>query len=353
VQRPVPSQAEHRPQLVPTSGNAHCPAWHEPAQASLPPDAAWHAFRGSAPSATAVQIPTDPVVLQYSQFPAHAELQHTPSTQLPDTHSALPTHASPSAFCGWHALPSQYWSPGHPPHVPPETHRWHPPSHALSQHTPFAQKPLAQSAGAVQLLPLASLQVPAPSQALGATHGVVAVESVLRTGRFVQVPTLPLTSQAMQLAMQAVSQQAPSTQLPETQSSGPPGHPWPFSFLQAPLPSQALGEAQAGEGSWPNCGTFVQVPTVPARLHAMQTSAHAVLQHTVSTQWPEAQSPVPPGHPWPLAALQWPAPSHAFGATQALAGQVSAAATGRFPHVPRCDARSHAMQVAVHSASQQ
>jgi hypothetical protein len=90
----------------------------------------------------------------------------------------------------------QYWFVRHPPQEPPALHTWHAPLHAAAQQTPFAQKPLAQSAAAVQEPPLVNLQLPAPSQAFDPPHAVVAFGSGLRTGSGLHVPTLLPTLQA-------------------------------------------------------------------------------------------------------------------------------------------------------------
>jgi hypothetical protein len=42
-------------------------------------------------------------------------------------------------------------------------------------------------------------------------------------------------------------------------------------------------------GSWP-LGTSLQLPFLPARLQLLQVPVHVELQHTLSTQWPEAQA---------------------------------------------------------------
>jgi hypothetical protein len=152
--------------------------------------------------------------------------------------------------------------------------------------------------------------------------------------------------------MQAVSQQTPSTQLPDAQSLGPFGQLWPFSFRQWPAPSHEVGEAHTGAGSWPYRGMFVQVPALVVRLHAMQLPAQAVSQQTPSMQLPEPQAEVAP-QVWPFAALQTPAPSQTLVPAHAPAGTVSGAPAGRLEQVPSDPVTPQDLQVAVQVLSQQ
>jgi hypothetical protein len=52
------------------------------------------------------QVPTEPELSQASHWPSQAVLQHTPSTQLPDAHSAVIVHAPPLGWRGTH-MPSR------------------------------------------------------------------------------------------------------------------------------------------------------------------------------------------------------------------------------------------------------
>jgi hypothetical protein len=65
-----------------------------------------------------------------------------------------------------------------------------------------------------------------PSQRYGVQLGLPDDAS----GRGVQLPRLPATSQPSQLPVHAPSQQNPSTQKPLAHCTGPP-HPWPVLFL--------------------------------------------------------------------------------------------------------------------------
>ncbi len=47
---------------------------------------------------TALHLPTEPLTSHAWHCPAHAVSQHTPSTQLPEPHSALVPHAVPLAL---------------------------------------------------------------------------------------------------------------------------------------------------------------------------------------------------------------------------------------------------------------
>ena len=62
----------------------------------------------AAPFADAVQVPTAPVTLHASHAPGQAELQQTPSTQLPVWHCALFEQAVPLPRSGTQVVPLQY-----------------------------------------------------------------------------------------------------------------------------------------------------------------------------------------------------------------------------------------------------
>jgi hypothetical protein len=66
-------------------------------QTSPPPSL--HAARGATGApVTGEQVPTCPVRLHAWHCPVHAPSQHTPSTQLPEPHSALDEHVVPRSF---------------------------------------------------------------------------------------------------------------------------------------------------------------------------------------------------------------------------------------------------------------
>jgi hypothetical protein len=67
-----------------------------------------HAGLPGVRATTALQLPAEPIRLQASQPPAHAELQHTPSTQKPETHWSVAAHACPFGFFGTQAPEAQY-----------------------------------------------------------------------------------------------------------------------------------------------------------------------------------------------------------------------------------------------------
>ena len=92
------------------------------------------------------------------------------------------------------------------------------------------------------------MQLPLPSQALGAMHALPGKLSAAFCGSLVQVPSLPATLQAQQVVVQAVSQHRPSTQLPDAHRAGLLPQLPPFSSLQLPLPSQELGAMQESVG---------------------------------------------------------------------------------------------------------
>ena len=60
-----------------------------------------------------VHVPTEPARLHAAQVPAHAELQHTPSTQLPLEHSPAREHAVPLPKSAHAPAPLQAVAPVH------------------------------------------------------------------------------------------------------------------------------------------------------------------------------------------------------------------------------------------------
>ena len=58
---------------------------------------------------TGSQRPADPVWLHETQLPAHAELQHTPSTQKPEAQPSPDVQSAPLALLP--QLPATHWCP--------------------------------------------------------------------------------------------------------------------------------------------------------------------------------------------------------------------------------------------------
>lgn len=75
------------------------------------------------------------------------------------------------------------------------------------------------------------------------------------------------------------------------------------------LPSQLAWQApepgQVARAPWGAPKTGVQLPTLPGMSHASHCPLHAALQHTLSTQMPEPQSPAV-AHDAPLGLLHAP-----------------------------------------------
>ena len=172
-----------------------------------------HSLSGSVLAVTVVQVPFGMPVLalvQASQVPVHAALQHTPSAQKPLAHSDAIPHASPGPFLQEPAplIPLQTCVPAHSlsgsvpasrgAHVPSAaavleaTHASHKPLHATLQQTPSTQKVLMHSPAApfvVQAEPADSLvQAPAPLQLVTPTHSFAGSWPL---ATLVQVPMAP------------------------------------------------------------------------------------------------------------------------------------------------------------------
>lgn len=174
------------------------------------------------------------------------------------------------------------------------------------------------------------------------------------------VPLVPLpflaAVHAEHVPEQALSQQTPSAQTLLKQSAGLAGHVAPFSYWQAPAPSQdtsAPEQMPAGKLSSVPRSKLWHVPMKPMTLQAMHTSVHAVSQQTPSVQLLWRQS-VPMAQVWPSSNLQLPAPSHdCVFPEHAIMPLVSSWFTGTFEHVPTLPATLHAWHVPVHAVLQQ
>ena len=203
----------------------------EPAQAVCP-------LRGAPLTATQVPGPEDSA--QASQAPAQAVLQQTPSAQKPLTHWLAAVHACPAfslqAPVASHdfvlvqlfassALVTATQMP------PPPVHAWQVPHEAVPQQAPSTHAPLAQSAAAVQVCPLAFLQAPVASQDCAPLQ----VSSIAAfTG--LQVPASPVRLQARQAVVQALLQQTPSAQKPLVHSPAA-AQTCPFAFFATHFPA--------------------------------------------------------------------------------------------------------------------
>jgi hypothetical protein len=167
-------------------------------------------------------------------------------------------------------------------------------------------------------------QVPAPVQVLPPHSDWGSAPSA----EAVQVPSFPATLQASQGPVHETPQQTPSVQYPEAHSAARPhASPAARADTQAPAlqnfpalqsASRAHGDAQppaplqvkaphSAAGSVP-AASAVQPPSSPGTLQAWQVPVQAALQHTPSTQNPDAQSEAwAHASPLPLGPLQLPA----------------------------------------------
>jgi hypothetical protein len=190
----------------------HLPSMQNPLAQSLAAAHAWafaarqcpapsHAAAGPthAPSVwsagTLVHVPSAPATLQATHSPAQAALQQYPSTQLADTHSVLPTQASPFVFL--HApAPSHALGAPQVPSVRPAAmfvvhvplafaQLLHAVVHASAQQVPSTQKPDAHCAAPVQLWPSASLHAPDPSHTFVPLHTAAGARSGCPAATFV------------------------------------------------------------------------------------------------------------------------------------------------------------------------
>jgi len=242
---------------------------------------------GAAPAGATLQVPTAPSRLHRSHPAVQGPLQHTPSAQKPEAHSAPPLQEAPSTFFG--------------PHVPA-----------------WQKLPALQSVSALH----EARQVPVPLQ-VALPHSPA---GSVRAGMGEQVPTNPDRLQAWQAPLQEPLQHTPSAHAPELHSvPAPQTSPFSFSAVQAPpaqrepalqsaleaqpdwhtpAPSQVF-PPQAPSGSVPR-PWLTQKPCVPATAQDWQPPLQEVVQQTPSTQKPDAH--------WDAAVQEAPAASCAMHA---------------------------------------
>lgn len=172
------------------------------------------------------------------------------------------------------------------------------------------QKPLLQSALTVHVLWLSSKQSPSwhlfaahsASIAHGAPPGTLHIGAAqtadvhwLSTLQSAHLPAVqrPLPQATLSAQTPPVwTRHRPAKHLLLAQSLSAP-HFWLASFLQTPAPLHTCdGALLQVTGSVLPMGTFEQIPTVPAILHAWHVPVQAVSQQRPSSQWVLAQLPL-------------------------------------------------------------
>jgi hypothetical protein len=220
----------------------------------------------------------------------------------------------------------------------------HSPVHAESQQTPSAQKPFTHWLFCVQPTPLPRRQAPAPLQTL---VPVQLGESCWLSGMLAQVPTLPGRLQVWHVPLQLLLQQTPSTQLPLVHWL-PCAQRIPLLRRHAPEPLHTELPPHVPGSCWKE-SVLVQVPTLPAMLHAWQVPLHALEQQTPSTQTPAAHwLYCPQGAPW--SKRQRPAPLQTLPPAQV---PLSGWRAGEKVQIPRLPGTLQAWQVPLHALLQQ
>jgi hypothetical protein len=328
---------------------------HPPAPSqALPP---LHVPGSATPLATRAHAPP----AQVRHVSVHTALQHTPSTQWPDTQSVAPAQVCPSISRQTPA-PSHRCEPlqaglafesGAPAatsvvQVPAAlAHDRHGAVHALAQQVPSTQCPDRQSPSTPQPCPSTFLQAPAPSHAFPPLQAGLPFGSPSPAPTFVVHVPVALAHER-HVVVHASAQHVPSTQFPEMQSAGC-AQLWPSFRLHPPAPSHAWVPAQV-PSSYP-FAWFPHVPGCPERSHRWHVPPQASLQQKPSTQFPLKHSPAPL-HRSPWTFLHAPAPSHCDPPPHAFVGYPSVCPTGRLVHTPTDPSTLHALQVAVQSLSQ-
>jgi hypothetical protein len=200
----------------------------------------------------------------------------------------------------------------HVPTLPAIAHDLQVPVHALLQQKPCAQKPESHSPAVVHAVPIGfSVQMVA-LQMLGDTQSVLAEQLVRQAlavesqvyfphGSGVAAPQVPAPSHARADSAVVVLMHAG------------PAHCVPLAYLwHAPAPSHmpslpqvdaaAIGHWDATSGGDP-AGIGEQVPTLPVSEHDVHVPVHALLQQTLLTQWPDAQSASSPDEQVPPTGI--------------------------------------------------
>jgi hypothetical protein len=191
------------------------------------------------PAVTEVQVPRLPTTAHDMQVPVQADVQQTPSVQIPLTHSSLPPHELPGG---------------------------------LSPHLP-----LLQTAGAAQSLfetqvdrqeGTTSQRYGKQDEAAGITH--TPAPSQVAVGVNVVVP----------LSQLALRHEVPCPYL------------WQVPALQSPLVPhvEVACTMHISAGSGALFGTFAQVPFEAGSAHDLQASLHSVVQQTPWKHFSEAHS---------------------------------------------------------------
>jgi len=183
--------------------------------------------------------------------------------------------------------------------------------HAVAQQTPWEQKPESHSAADVQATPVAFFVQLLPLQILGTTQSALAVQLVLQA---------PVTSSQAYFPHEVV---VAAAQLPApSQSRGELAvepvqlalaHCVPLMCLrQAPAPLQvpslphvvaaAAGHCAATSGGSP-AAIGEHVPTLSASEQDMHMPVQALLQQTLFTQNPDAQSEFSPDEQIPPTGI--------------------------------------------------
>jgi len=352
TQNPLPHSAfcVHAP---PITIGAHAPA---PLHVCAP----MHSFAGSEPLVMFEHVPTEPALLHAWQSPLHAELQQFPSTQKPLWHSAFSMHG-PLTMSPHAPAPLQLVDPAHSfagsvfagtlvhvPRLPVTLHAWQVVPHAVLQQYPSTQLALTQSVATAHVSPLAFLHAPAEHTCVPA-HSLSGSEPVVTLPHVPLLPPVFAAEHAWHVPEHAFAQHTPSTQNVLVHSAACVHAAPTAKSAHAPAPLQAVAPTHSLAGSLP-FAMFEHVPTEPARLHAAHVPAHAVLQHTPSTQLPlthsapsEQAAPIAK-NPHAPAPLQLTAPTHSFAGSCPFA---------MLEHVPSEPATLHAWHVPEQAALQQ
>jgi hypothetical protein len=229
----------------------------------------------------------------------------------------------------------------HVPRLPAIAHDLHVPVQAWLQQYPCAQKPESHSVAVVHAAPVGfNVQVPA-LQMLGATQSASAVQVVRQAAPAASHLYFPH-------ALVVAAAQTPAPSHPRDDVNVDPlqlaaAHDVPMTYLRhapAPLHVPSLphveaavsGHCVATSGGWP-VAIGEHVPTLPVTEHDMQVPVQALLQQTLFTQNPDAQSVFSPDeHVPPIGIFPQLMVTQVFPVVQSAAVVVHVVLHAAVPH---------------------
>jgi hypothetical protein len=292
-----------------------------------------------APSHVRCGVSVDPTQVAAAHCVVDAQNRHAPAPlhmpSVPHVVDAVVAHC----VAGVGAVP--FATLLHVPRLPAIAHDLHVPVHAWLQQYPCAQKPESHSVAVVQAAPVGfNVQLPA-LQMLGATQSASAVQVVRHAAPAASHLYFPHALMVAAAQTPAPSHARDDVTVDPVQLAA--AQDVPMTYLRhAPAPlhvpslphvvAAAIGHCVATRGGWP-VAIGEHVPTLPASEHDMQVPVHALLQQTLLTQNPDAQSVFRPDeHVPPIGIFPQLMVTQVFPVVQSAAVVVHVVLHAAVPH---------------------